>query len=62
MAGSETAVHVGGMSCDSRGMLLVRDADSIPEYSGTGTHNSILAATILYFYDWNGPCMSIHTA
>lgn len=62
LQGSQTAVFVGGMSCDFRDTVAVRDPTSIPEYSATGTHNSILAARISYFYDWKGPSMSIDTA
>lgn len=62
LKGSQTAVFVGGMSCDFRDTIAVRDPMSIPEYSATGTHDSILAARISYFYDWKGPSMSIDTA
>ncbi|KUI57330.1 Polyketide synthase-nonribosomal peptide synthetase [Cytospora mali] len=62
MQNSQTAVFVGGMSCDFRDTVAVRDPASIPEYSATGTHDSILAARISYFFDWKGPCMSIDTA
>ncbi|KAG9237502.1 reducing type I polyketide synthase 11 [Amylocarpus encephaloides] len=62
MQGSETSVFVGGMSYDFRDATAIRDPASTPEYSATGTHASILAARISYFFDWKGPCMSIDTA
>ncbi|KAH8599965.1 hypothetical protein B0O99DRAFT_682435 [Bisporella sp. PMI_857] len=62
MQGSSTSVFVGGMSYDFRDSISIRDPASIPEYAATGTHASILAARISYFFDWHGPCMSIDTA
>lgn len=62
LQGSQTSVFVGGMSYDFRDSLSIRDPASIPEYSATGTHASMLAARISYFFDWKGPSMSIDTA
>lgn len=61
LRGSDTAVYVGVMCADYETMLL-RDTDTMPTYQATGTARSILANRISYFFDWNGPSMTIDTA
>ncbi|RYP41495.1 hypothetical protein DL767_001000 [Monosporascus sp. MG133] len=61
LRGSSTAVFVGQMSDDYNEMLL-RDVDSIPQYTGTGTSRAIMANRVSYFFDWKGPSMNIDTA
>lgn len=61
LQGSSTAVFVGLMSCDYSDVVQ-RDVDNVPIYSGTGTARSIHSNRISYFFDWNGPSMSIDTA
>ncbi|KAJ4397735.1 hypothetical protein N0V93_001970 [Gnomoniopsis smithogilvyi] len=61
LRGSDTGVYVGVMCADYETMLL-RDTDTMPTYQATGTARSILSNRISYFFDWNGPSMTIDTA
>ncbi|KAF2196495.1 ketoacyl-synt-domain-containing protein [Delitschia confertaspora ATCC 74209] len=61
LRGTETGVYVGSMSADY-GDLITSDPDSMPTYFATGTARSMLANRVSYFFDWNGPSMSIDTA
>lgn len=61
MQGSETGVYVGLMTNDYHDLQL-RDMETIPMYTGTGTTRSILSNRISYFFDWKGPSMTIDTA
>ncbi|XXH02496.1 hypothetical protein Hte_008872 [Hypoxylon texense] len=61
LRGSSTAVFVGQMSDDYHDILL-RDIDSVPQYTGTGTSRAIMANRVSYFFDWRGPSMNIDTA
>ena len=61
LRGSQTAVYAGLMSTDYHD-IQIRDADSMPKYTATGTARSIASNRISYFYDWKGPSMTIDTA
>ncbi|KAL4924992.1 putative polyketide synthase [Aspergillus undulatus] len=61
LQGSSTAVYVGLMSCDFLD-LVQGDADYMPKYTGSGISRSIDSNRISYFFDWNGPSMTIDTA
>ena len=61
LRGSDTAVYVGTMSVDWNDLLL-RDVNSLPTYSPTGTSRAIIANRISYFFDWHGASMTIDTA
>jgi hybrid polyketide synthase/nonribosomal peptide synthetase ACE1 len=61
LRGSSTAVFVGLM-CDDWSTMVQTDIDEMPTYTGTGTARSIMSNRISYFFDWNGPSMTIDTA
>ncbi|KAL3421601.1 polyketide synthase peptide synthetase [Phlyctema vagabunda] len=61
LQGSSTSVYVGVMNADYSDMVI-RDIDTIPQYTATGTARSILSNRISYFFDWHGPSMTIDTA
>ncbi|RMD44214.1 hypothetical protein DV735_g784, partial [Chaetothyriales sp. CBS 134920] len=61
MKGSNTAVYVGLMTDDYH-QVQVRDPDNMATYTATGTARSILSNRVSYFFDWNGPSMTIDTA
>jgi hybrid polyketide synthase/nonribosomal peptide synthetase ACE1 len=61
LRGTQTGVYVGSMSADY-GDLITGDPDSMPTYFATGTARAMLANRISYFFDWNGPSLSIDTA
>ncbi|PNY25600.1 Polyketide synthase [Tolypocladium capitatum] len=58
---SQTGVYVGLMTNDYHDVHL-RDMETIPKYSGTGTTRSILSNRVSYFFNWKGPSMTIDTA
>lgn len=59
--GSNTSVHVGVMTGDFADIQL-RDPETLPTYNSTGTARSILSNRISYFFDINGPSVTIDTA
>lgn len=61
LRGSDTAVYVGTMGVDYNDTLL-RDVNSIPTYFATGTNRAIISNRVSYFFDWQGPSMTIDTA
>lgn len=61
LRGSDTAVFVGCMSVDWNDLLL-RDTNTLPTYSATGTNRAILSNRVSYVFDWHGPSMTIDTA
>ncbi|KAF2193876.1 hypothetical protein K469DRAFT_744670 [Zopfia rhizophila CBS 207.26] len=61
LKGSDTAVYIGLM-CTDYTDLLMRDPESIPTYTGTGTAASIMSNRISHFFNWHGPSMTIDTA
>ncbi len=60
LKGTKTGVFVGAMSHDYSEWSY--GEDSIGVYTGTGTANSIMAGRLSYYYDLNGPAMTIDTA
>ncbi|RNJ52367.1 polyketide synthase [Verticillium nonalfalfae] len=60
LGGSNTSVFVGSFVKDYEQVSL-RDAHYQPRYAATGTGNAILANRISYFYDLQGPSMTIDT-
>ena len=58
---SPTAVYVGVM-CDDYNGIAYHDGEAIPKYAATGTARSIMSNRISYFFNWNGPSMTIDTA
>lgn len=61
LQGSTTAVYVGVM-CDDYNDVVYNDGESIPKYAATGSARSILSNRVSYFFNWNGPSMTIDTA
>ena len=61
MRGTPTAVYVGLM-CDDYSGLIFSDMESVPTYGATGGARSILSNRVSYFFDWNGPSMTIDSA
>lgn len=57
LKGSDTAVYIGLM-CADYGDLLMRDPESLPTYTATGTAVSIMSNRISHFFDWHGPSMT----
>ncbi|KAL1618817.1 putative Hybrid PKS-NRPS biosynthetic cluster [Neofusicoccum ribis] len=61
LRGSSTACYVGQM-CDDWSGIMMRDWDSLPQYTATGISRSIMSNRVSYFFDWHGPSMTIDTA
>ncbi|RDL32698.1 Polyketide synthase-nonribosomal peptide synthetase [Venustampulla echinocandica] len=61
LKGSFTSVHVGVMTNDWTSIQL-RDPETIPQYTATGTANSIISNRISYVFDLQGPSVTIDTA
>ncbi|KAJ8129093.1 hypothetical protein O1611_g4539 [Lasiodiplodia mahajangana] len=59
--GSQTGVYVGAFIWDYRD-VLIKDVDVPMMYTGSGTIASTLAGRVSWFYDFQGPAMSIDTA
>ncbi|KAJ4163171.1 hypothetical protein LMH87_004915 [Akanthomyces muscarius] len=61
MRSSNTSVHVGVMTNDYSDIQM-RDMETVPQYTATGTGRSILSNRISYVFDLNGPSITIDTA
>ncbi|KAI4716245.1 hypothetical protein E4T48_07540 [Aureobasidium sp. EXF-10727] len=61
LQGSDTAMFSAVMCEDASGIAF-HDNESIPKYAATGTARSMLANRMSYFFNWNGPSMTIDTA
>lgn len=61
LEGSSTSVHVGVMTSDFHDIQM-RDPESLPTYTATGTARSILSNRVSYFFDLRGPSVTIDTA
>lgn len=59
--GSQTGVYAGAFIWDYRD-VLIKDVDAPMMYTGSGTIASTLAGRVSWFYDFQGPAMSIDTA
>ncbi|KAJ1326930.1 hybrid polyketide synthase [Microdochium nivale] len=58
---SLTSVYIGCMTNDWANIQL-RDPETLPQYTATGTANSILSNRISYVFDLKGPSETIDTA
>ncbi|KAJ5091914.1 polyketide synthase [Penicillium alfredii] len=61
LAGSDTSCYVGCFTRDYHEMLM-RDAETAPMYSITGTGFSLFSNRVSWFYDFRGPSMTLDTA
>ncbi|VBB71893.1 Putative dual specificity polyketide synthase/Non ribosomal peptide synthase [Podospora comata] len=61
LKGSSTGVYVGQLNGDYYDVVL-RNVESAPQYTATGTARSIMSNRVSYFFDWNGPSVTIDTA
>ncbi|KAF2832601.1 putative PKS-NRPS protein [Ophiobolus disseminans] len=61
LKGSLTSVHVGTMTNDWS-LIQLRDPETLPQYTATGTANSIVSNRISYVFDLKGPSVTIDTA
>jgi acyl transferase domain-containing protein/NAD(P)-dependent dehydrogenase (short-subunit alcohol dehydrogenase family)/SAM-dependent methyltransferase len=61
LRGSLTSVHVGTMTNDWT-VIQLRDPETLPQYTATGTANSIVSNRISYVFDLKGPSVTIDTA
>ncbi|EGX51809.1 hypothetical protein AOL_s00043g828 [Orbilia oligospora ATCC 24927] len=59
--GSKTSVHVGCLSQDYK-VGNNKDSEASPKYAATGDEFTILANRLSWFYNLNGPSMSVETA
>lgn len=57
LRGSDTAVYIGLMCTDFTDMVM-RDPESLPTYTATGTAASIMSNRLSHFFDWHGPSMT----
>jgi hybrid polyketide synthase/nonribosomal peptide synthetase ACE1 len=57
LKGSDTAVYIGLM-CTDYTDLVMRDPESMPTYTATGTAASIMSNRISHFFNWHGPSMT----
>ncbi|OJJ43495.1 hypothetical protein ASPZODRAFT_74088 [Penicilliopsis zonata CBS 506.65] len=61
LQGSSTGVYCGHMNHDYFD-LLNAEPDGLPPFALTGTHPSILANRLSYFFDWSGPSLVLDAA
>ncbi|KAF3180338.1 hypothetical protein TWF788_006851 [Orbilia oligospora] len=61
ISGSKTSVHVGCLSQDYK-VGNNKDSEASPKYAATGDEFTILANRLSWFYNLNGPSMSVETA
>ncbi|KAK6353814.1 hypothetical protein TWF730_008238 [Orbilia blumenaviensis] len=59
--GSKTSVHVGCLSQDYK-VGNNKDSEASPKYAATGDEFTILANRLSWFFNLNGPSMSVETA
>ncbi|KAL4809104.1 putative polyketide synthase [Aspergillus unguis] len=59
--GSKTSVHVGVMTGDYADIQM-RDTETVPQYTATGTGRSILSNRVSYIFDLHGPSVTVDTA
>ncbi len=60
IVGSNTSVFVGVFSKDYDRILL-RDAEDVPSYHLTGNGVAMMANKISYYFDLNGPSVTLDT-
>lgn len=61
LQGSSTGAFCGTMF-DDYNQILLRDTDHAPQYTPTGVARNNLSNRLSYYFDWNGPSMTIDTA
>jgi acyl transferase domain-containing protein/acyl carrier protein len=61
VAGSQTGVFIGICASDYVWQLVKQDPRETDLYIGSGNAYSPAAGRLSYFFDFNGPCMSIDT-
>src|SRR5947209_18413092 len=61
VSGSDTAVFVGSF-CRDWSEIMMRDPDSIPMYQATGGGQSLLSNRLSYFFNMQGPSVTVDTA
>ncbi|VUC26597.1 unnamed protein product [Clonostachys rosea] len=61
VSGTQTGTYVGAFIWDYRD-ILIKDIDAPMMYTGSGTIASTLAGRVNWFYDLQGPAMSLDTA
>ncbi|EGX88995.1 polyketide synthase, putative [Cordyceps militaris CM01] len=61
LQGSSTGVFCGTMF-DDYNQILLRDTDHAPQYTATGVARSNLSNRVSYFFDWQGPSVTLDTA
>ncbi|CAG9950403.1 unnamed protein product [Clonostachys rosea f. rosea IK726] len=61
VSGTQTGTYVGAFIWDYRD-VLIKDIDAPMMYTGSGTIASTLAGRVNWFYDLQGPAMSLDTA
>ncbi|KAJ0120669.1 Nonribosomal peptide synthetase 14 [Diaporthe amygdali] len=59
--GKKVGVFVGTMTADYDS-LCAKDEVTASQYSATGTSRAIISNRVSYFFNWNGPSMTIDTA
>ncbi|KAK2877269.1 putative PKS/NRPS-like protein biosynthetic cluster [Arthroderma sp. PD_2] len=60
LRGSATGMFCGVMNSDWEGIMAL--GRTVPQYASIGMARNNLANRVSYFFDWNGPSMSIDTA
>lgn len=61
VSGSKTGVYAGSMA-DDYAQILARDMDVIPKYTASGVARAMLANRISWFYNLQGPSISMDSA
>lgn len=60
-AGSQTGVYVGCFTADYN-YITIKDLDLPSKYAATGTVASMLSNRVSWFFDFQGPSVTIDTA
>ncbi len=61
VSGSDMGVFVGSF-CSDWSKIVLRDPDDIPMYHATGSGQAMLSNRLSYFFNLNGPSLTIDTA
>ena len=61
LAGKDVGVFASGSFSDY-GVLMSRDAETMPSYKQTGSADALLSNRISYMFDLRGPSMTVDTA
>lgn len=60
LAGSDTSVFISTFNSDYE-RILSRDPDNLPTYQSTGCASAFLSNRISYFFDLQGPSVTLDT-